>query len=164
MVTRTDADRARRIEQILEAAGAEFAGRGPYGARVDAIARAAGINKRLLYHYVGDKEALFEAVVERCLTRLAAAESNLEDVDPETWQVLVQAVASGRPPDFSGVIAALGDRAGAAGLRARVADALLVQTLAPLADTLPPSTTPPEAVGSSGQKPRIKMRPEVRTR
>jgi AcrR family transcriptional regulator len=164
MATRTDADRARRVEQILEAAAAEFAGRGPYGARVDAIARGAGMNKRLLYHYVGDKEALFSAVVERCLTRLSAMESNIEDVDPESWQVLVHAVASDRPPDFSRVIAALGDRAGAAGLRARIANALLAHTLAPLADALPPTPVPADAAGRSGQKPRIKMRPDVRTR
>jgi AcrR family transcriptional regulator len=35
------------------------------GARVDAIARRAGINKRMLYHYFGDKEALFRAVLRK---------------------------------------------------------------------------------------------------
>jgi len=49
--------------RILEAAIAEFAAKGQAGARVDAIARRAGTNKRMLYHYFGDKEGLFRAVL-----------------------------------------------------------------------------------------------------
>jgi AcrR family transcriptional regulator len=50
---------------ILAAALKEFADHGFAGARVDAIARRAGINKRMLYHYFGDKEALFRAVLRK---------------------------------------------------------------------------------------------------
>jgi len=50
---------------ILAAALKEFANHGFAGARVDAIARRAGINKRMLYHYFGDKEALFRAVLRK---------------------------------------------------------------------------------------------------
>jgi len=50
---------------ILAAALKEFANHGFAGARVDVIARRAGINKRMLYHYFGDKEALFRAVLRR---------------------------------------------------------------------------------------------------
>lgn len=53
---------------ILEAAGREFAAVGPAGARTDAIAAAAGVNKRMLYHYFGSKERLYETVLA---TRLA---------------------------------------------------------------------------------------------
>ncbi|MEO9297146.1 TetR/AcrR family transcriptional regulator [Devosia alba] len=48
---------------ILVAGRAEFAARGFEGARVDAIAALAGANKRLLYHYYGNKEELYRAVL-----------------------------------------------------------------------------------------------------
>jgi AcrR family transcriptional regulator len=56
-------DPERTRQRILEAALHEFAARGFAGARVDAIARRAGSNKRMLYHYFGDKEGLFRAVL-----------------------------------------------------------------------------------------------------
>jgi TetR/AcrR family transcriptional regulator len=49
--------------RILEAALAEFAAKGFAGARVEAIAEAAGVNKRMLYHYHGSKEGLYESVL-----------------------------------------------------------------------------------------------------
>jgi len=59
--------RARNSEKtkadILVAGRAEFAERGFEGARVDAIAALAGANKRLLYHYFGNKEDLYRAVL-----------------------------------------------------------------------------------------------------
>lgn len=54
-------DRTRA--RILAAALAEFSAKGQAGARVDAIADRAGSNKRMLYHYFGDKEGLFRAVL-----------------------------------------------------------------------------------------------------
>ena len=55
----------RTRERILSAALQEFAANGFAGARVDAIARGAAINKRMLYHYFGDKEHLFREVLRR---------------------------------------------------------------------------------------------------
>jgi TetR/AcrR family transcriptional regulator len=49
---------------ILAAAGRVFAKSGIAGARVDAIAAAARVNKALLYYYFKSKEGLYEAVVE----------------------------------------------------------------------------------------------------
>lgn len=49
---------------ILKAALAEFAQEGLAGARVDAIAEAAGVNKALLYYYFRDKETLYGATLE----------------------------------------------------------------------------------------------------
>jgi TetR/AcrR family transcriptional regulator len=49
---------------ILKAALAEFAQKGLAGARVDAIADAAGVNKALLYYYFHDKETLYGATLE----------------------------------------------------------------------------------------------------
>ena len=48
---------------ILVAAREEFVEFGFDGARVDRIAERAGANKRLLYHYVGNKEALYSRVL-----------------------------------------------------------------------------------------------------
>ncbi len=59
-------------ERILEAALKEFAAKGFAGARVDSIAGRAGINKRMLYHYFGDKEGLFREVLRRKLAERAA--------------------------------------------------------------------------------------------
>ncbi|HWD83764.1 MAG TPA: TetR family transcriptional regulator [Kribbella sp.] len=49
---------------LLRAATEEFAEYGLAGARVDRIAERAGANKRLIYVYFGDKDALFDAVVD----------------------------------------------------------------------------------------------------
>jgi TetR/AcrR family transcriptional regulator len=49
---------------ILQAAVREFSREGVAGARIDAIARAARVNKALLYYYFTDKEALYGAVLD----------------------------------------------------------------------------------------------------
>ncbi|HEV2692134.1 MAG TPA: TetR/AcrR family transcriptional regulator [Verrucomicrobiae bacterium] len=59
-------DRTR--SRILAAAATEFAAKGHAGARVDAIARRAGTNKRMLYHYFTDKEGLYRAVLRTKIT------------------------------------------------------------------------------------------------
>ncbi|MES2264314.1 MAG: TetR/AcrR family transcriptional regulator [Pseudomonadota bacterium] len=51
------------LGRILAAAKEEFAANGLAGARVDAIAAAAGVTKQLVYHYYEGKEKLFEAVL-----------------------------------------------------------------------------------------------------
>ncbi|WP_394850779.1 TetR/AcrR family transcriptional regulator [Pendulispora brunnea] len=56
-------DPERSRARILSAAMKEFALRGFAGARVDAIAKRARINKRMLYHYFGNKKELFEATI-----------------------------------------------------------------------------------------------------
>jgi TetR/AcrR family transcriptional regulator len=49
--------------RILDAALQEFSAKGISGARVDAIAARAGVNKALLYYYFGSKEDLFREVL-----------------------------------------------------------------------------------------------------
>ncbi|MFJ3231183.1 TetR family transcriptional regulator [Streptomyces sp. NPDC086787] len=104
--------------RLLDAAFAEFATHGIAGARVDRIAEAAGANKRLIYVYFGNKEQLFDAVLERALT--AGAESVPFDVDDlpgyagaifdhlvarpdlmrlRLWQLLERPSATGSEPD-----------------------------------------------------------------
>lgn len=50
---------------ILNAAVTEFSREGPAGARTDAIAHAAKVNKALLYYYFKDKESLHGAVLDQ---------------------------------------------------------------------------------------------------
>jgi AcrR family transcriptional regulator len=58
-------DAAASKQRLLTAAATEFVAFGVAGARVDRIAAAAGANKRLIYDYFGDKDALFDAVLDR---------------------------------------------------------------------------------------------------
>jgi AcrR family transcriptional regulator len=69
---------------ILDAAVQEFTERGYEGARVDNIAARAAINKRMLYHYFGNKQALYVAVLEGTYTAIRSAEHglHLSDRDP----------------------------------------------------------------------------------
>jgi TetR/AcrR family transcriptional regulator len=55
---------------ILHAAALEFAELGIAGARTDAIAREAGVNKALLYYYFKDKETLYGAVLDEAFSAM----------------------------------------------------------------------------------------------
>lgn len=68
--TRGEPERTRGA--ILQAAVEEFANEGVAGARTDAIARAARVNKALLYYYFKDKETLYGAVLDQVFSGLAA--------------------------------------------------------------------------------------------
>ncbi|MDP9807232.1 AcrR family transcriptional regulator [Rhizobium tibeticum] len=74
-VLQRDPERTRAA--ILEAATKEFAENGMGGARVDAIAERAGTNKRMLYHYFGDKEQLYLRVLEEAYVGIRTAEREL---------------------------------------------------------------------------------------
>ena len=65
-------DPERTQQRILVAALKEFSAHGFAGARVDSIARRASINKRMLYHYFGNKEELFRAVLRRKISERQA--------------------------------------------------------------------------------------------
>ena len=53
--------------RILEAARLEFVAKGFAGARMQAIARGAGVNHALLHYYFGSKEKLYEAALREIL-------------------------------------------------------------------------------------------------
>lgn len=78
-------DPAGTRQKLLTAARREFAGSGLAGARVDEIAARAGVNKQLVYHYFGDKDALYLAVLEWVYEEIRAHERNLnlEGLPPE---------------------------------------------------------------------------------
>ena len=62
-----------RRDRILDAASSVFAEKGFAGARVDDIASRAGVNKAMLYYHVGDKTALYSAVLLRNFERVRVA-------------------------------------------------------------------------------------------
>jgi TetR/AcrR family transcriptional regulator len=71
-------DPKRTRSAILAAAQAEFAANGLSGARVDTIARRARANKRMIYHYFGNKTGLYLAALERVYEELRGTERTLD--------------------------------------------------------------------------------------
>jgi TetR/AcrR family transcriptional regulator len=78
-------DPAATRKKLLTAARREFADSGLADARVDEIAARAGVNKQLVYHYFGDKDALYLAVLEWVYEEIRAQERklNLEGLPPQ---------------------------------------------------------------------------------
>jgi len=70
-------DPAATRKKLLTAARREFSRNGLAGARVDEIAARAGVNKQLVYHYFGDKDALYLAVLEWVYEEIRAKEREL---------------------------------------------------------------------------------------
>ncbi|MBF0529029.1 MAG: TetR/AcrR family transcriptional regulator [Deltaproteobacteria bacterium] len=57
-------------ERILSAATREFADKGFFGARTQAIADAAGVNKAMLHYYFRSKENLYAQVLRSSISRI----------------------------------------------------------------------------------------------
>ncbi|MFD1880226.1 TetR/AcrR family transcriptional regulator [Paracoccus pacificus] len=80
--TKATGQRSRDAEatrtRILDAAKKEFAKNGLGGARVDVIADKARANKRMIYHYFGSKDELFQTVLENAYLSIRTAEQKLE--------------------------------------------------------------------------------------
>jgi TetR/AcrR family transcriptional regulator len=76
---------ARTKAAILRAAMREFSTYGIAGARVDRIAKAAGVNNHALYYHFGNKDALFRVVLEQGYDAYRANRQPLalEAMDPE---------------------------------------------------------------------------------
>ena len=66
-----DTEKTKRL--LLDAAVEEFAEHGFQGARVDRVAKSAGVNKERIYQYFGNKEQLFATVLDCELKKLAGA-------------------------------------------------------------------------------------------
>ncbi len=75
---RVTRDPERTRASILAAATQEFAAKGLEGARTDDIARRAGANKRMIYHYFGSKDGLFQAVLENTYAQIRGSEADLQ--------------------------------------------------------------------------------------
>lgn len=63
--------------QLLMAAQEIFAESGLEGARIDAIAKRAGVNKQLVYHYFESKDGLYSAVLEKVYSEIRNREADL---------------------------------------------------------------------------------------
>ncbi|WP_312887647.1 TetR family transcriptional regulator [Rhizobium laguerreae] len=90
---RRDPERTR--EAILQAAMGEIVAHGLGGARIDKIAERSGSNKRMIYHYFGDKEGLYVEVLDHALDKMRLAEGalRLDDCSPvEGVKVIVHFV------------------------------------------------------------------------
>lgn len=104
-------DPDRTVQTLLAAATLEFAEKGIAGARVDAIAERAGVNKRMLYHYFGDKGGLYLAVLEAAYAAIRAEERalHLDAEDPEVALVTLTTFTFDyylEHPEFLGLLAA----------------------------------------------------------
>jgi TetR/AcrR family transcriptional regulator len=90
--TRGEPEKTRAA--ILNAALQEFACEGVAGARTDEIARAAGVNKALLYYYFKDKEALYGAVVDSIFEGLRDRVLTVLDLDLPPREKILQYVGA----------------------------------------------------------------------
>lgn len=71
-------DSAATRELLLSTAISEFAEKGFAGARVDEIAKRAGVNKQLLYHHFGNKDDLYRVALERVYSEIRQKEQALD--------------------------------------------------------------------------------------
>lgn len=78
-----DAAASRKL--ILDSALIEFSTKGFAGARVDEIARRAGVSKPMIYEYFGDKNAVYAAALREAYMQIREGESALDlgDLAPE---------------------------------------------------------------------------------
>ncbi|HWV97842.1 MAG TPA: TetR/AcrR family transcriptional regulator [Xanthobacteraceae bacterium] len=81
-------------KKLLAAARHEFARNGLAGARVDEIAAQAGVNKQLVYHYFGDKDAIYFAVLQWMYNELREYEArfSFDGLSPD--QILKKLIVS----------------------------------------------------------------------
>ncbi len=85
-----DAEGSRR--RLLEAGLKVFSERGPAGGSVSMIAREAGINRRMLYHYFGSKEGLYRAAFRHAYEQLSFAEIGLADMALSAEELLARLI------------------------------------------------------------------------
>lgn len=70
-------DAAATREALTSAAVLEFSRNGFAGARVDEIARVAGVNKQLVYHYFESKQGLYLVALESVYAEIREKEKSL---------------------------------------------------------------------------------------
>lgn len=82
-VAKRDPEGVRR--DILNVAMEEFSQNGLSGARIDEIAARTRTSKRMIYYYFGDKEGLYQRVLEEAYGKVRGGESDLEleGLDPQ---------------------------------------------------------------------------------
>jgi len=90
--SRRDPKRSRNA--ILQAAIREFAEQGIAGARTGSIARAAHVNKALLYYYFKDKESLYGASLDRIFEQMGQHMMEVLDRDLPPGQKMLAYAAT----------------------------------------------------------------------
>lgn len=80
--------------RILAAARKIFSEKGLEGARVDEIAECAKINKRMLYHYFGNKEDLYTEVLRRNLDIICQASLEGYDEDGDPVEIIKRVISN----------------------------------------------------------------------
>ncbi|MDM0017910.1 TetR/AcrR family transcriptional regulator [Variovorax saccharolyticus] len=90
-VARRDAAATRAA--LIEAAVSEFSRNGFAGARVDEIARAAGVNKQLVYHYFESKQGLYLVALESVYAEIREKEQRLSLGELAPAEAMSQLVA-----------------------------------------------------------------------
>jgi TetR/AcrR family transcriptional regulator len=86
-------DAAATQAALIEAAVCEFSRNGFAGARVDEIARTAGVNKQLVYHYFNSKQGLYLVALESVYTEIREKEKQLSLEALEPLEAMSQLVA-----------------------------------------------------------------------
>lgn len=99
-----------RALRVIVAARNEFSRRGFDGARVDRIARAAGVNKQLLFYYYRSKRGLFQAVLGQAAADLETALAALPATAGRPLERLERAITAqfdflARRPDLVAILA-----------------------------------------------------------
>jgi len=80
---------------LVEAATKILSREGAAGVRVDAVARNSKVNKRMIYHYFGDREGLIEAVYSRQAAVLLAPDAITSDNQAILRKLLSSVFAAG---------------------------------------------------------------------
>jgi AcrR family transcriptional regulator len=75
-------------EKILDTAFDEFGEKGFNGARMQAIADKAGINKSLLHYYYKSKDALFELIIKKAFNLLLPKVMSVFKADDDIFTII----------------------------------------------------------------------------
>ncbi|MGO4393141.1 TetR/AcrR family transcriptional regulator [Variovorax sp. M-6] len=86
-------DAAATRAALTEAAVGEFSRNGFAGARVDEIARVAGVNKQLVYHYFESKQGLYLVALESVYAEIREKEQRLSLGELEPVEAMTQLIA-----------------------------------------------------------------------
>jgi TetR/AcrR family transcriptional regulator len=85
------------VSRIMQAAITHFSRKGFGGARIDEIAKEAGVNKAAIYYHIGDKGALYEKVVEQVLGGMAdRLTDNIKEAQTDSERIRVFIVTLAR--------------------------------------------------------------------
>ena len=99
-------DPERSRERLLEAAEIEFGEHGYAGARINAIARRAGVNQQLISYYFDGKEGLFRALQDRWRSisgQVTSADRPLAEVVVDILRLNAENRSGARLLAFSGL-------------------------------------------------------------